>query len=351
MTLALYPWQETVWRQLNALRPNLPHAILLYGPQGAGKSQLAEYFAKTLLCENSQSEYHACGECASCVWFEAMNHPDYRRVRPETLEEAGGEAGEGGAEAGGEGATDTKKAGKAAKTPSKEIKIDQIRVLADFMNLSTHRQGLRVVVLYPAEALNMIAANALLKTLEEPPPGTVFLLVTHRRDRLLPTLLSRCRQIALPLPDHASALSWLNQQGIANAAQGLAEQGGAPLTVLHMAQEGNRDELDWFIQQLMQPSIDSALKTAEKLQKTPVSQLLICLQRWLYDLFSFKLTGTIRYYPRHRQNLAGLAQRLDLTRLLRTMKLMNQRRAIAEHPLAPKLFIEDMLLDYAALYV
>ncbi len=344
MSLALLPWQHSAWQQLDALRPRLPHAILLYGPQGIGKSQLAEYFAKSLLCENKQPGFHACEKCVSCVWFEAMNHPDYRRVRPELLEE-----GEGGTEeADGE---EAKKGSKASKTPSKEIKIDQIRVLADFMNISTHRQGLRVVVLYPAEALNLMAANALLKTLEEPPPNTVFVLVTHRRDRLLPTLLSRCRQIALSLPDHAGALSWLTQQGITDAAQWLAEQGGAPLGVMQVAQDGNREDLDWFVQQLMQPSIENALKTAEKLQKTPVLALLMCLQRWLYDLFSFKLAGTIRYYPRHQKNLAGLAQRLDLTLLLRTMKSMNQRRAIAEHPLAPKLFIEDMLLDYSALYV
>src|SRR5206468_1148966 len=136
------------------------------------------------------------------------NHPDYRRVRPEALEDDA-PAGEGDEAAAG----DTDKKAKS-KTASKDIKIEQVRALSDFMNISTHRQGLRVVVLYPAEALNMPASNALLKTLEEPPPGTVFLLASNGLDRLLPTILSRCRKFALPMPDHAQALAWLQAQGV-----------------------------------------------------------------------------------------------------------------------------------------
>jgi DNA polymerase-3 subunit delta' len=108
-------------------------------------------------------------------------------------------------------AREAKKSAKS-KTPSKDIKIEQIRNLADFMNISTHRQGLRVVVLYPAEALNTPASNALLKTLEEPPPGTLFLLASNSLDRLLPTILSRCRKFALPMPSHEQALTWLKAQ-------------------------------------------------------------------------------------------------------------------------------------------
>jgi DNA polymerase-3 subunit delta' len=345
MNNPLYPWQNTAWQQFQALRGRMPHALLLHGPQGIGKADFAEYLAKSVLCENPQADHHACGQCPSCIWIGQMNHPDFRRVRPETLEEEGAaEAGEGGESEGG-----GKKSAKP-KTPSKEIKIDQIRALADFMNIATHRQGLRVVVLYPAECLNLMASNALLKTLEEPPPATLFLLVTHRPDRLLPTILSRCRQFALHAPDHAAALAWLQQQGVPKAADWLAEQGGAPLLAKQMAELGERDEIDWFLQQLATPGVENALRMADKLQKTPASQLLLWLQRWLYDLLSCKLAGTIRYYPRQQKALAALAQGVDLARLLHVLKLINQRRAIVDHPLAPKLFIEDMLLDYSALY-
>ncbi len=346
----LYPWQNEAWQQFHALRERMPHAILLHGPHGIGKADFAQYLAKSVLCEQPLAGHHACGQCPSCVWIGQMNHPDLRRVRPETLEEegaadatAGGEAGEGGE--GGDG----KKAAKS-KTPSKEIKIDQIRALADFMNIATHRQGLRVVVLYPAESLNLMAANALLKTLEEPPPSTLFLLVAHRPDRLLPTILSRCRQFALHAPKYEMALAWLQQQGVPKAADYLAEEGGAPLLAKQMAEQGGRDEIDWFLQQLAQPSVENALRIADKLQKAPVSPLLLWLQRWLYDLLSCKLTGTIRYYPRQQKALAALAQGVDLARLLHGVKAINSRRAIVDHPLAPKLFIEDMLLDYAAVF-
>lgn len=334
----IYPWQEQAWTQLQQMRVRLPHAILFYGPAGIGKADFIEAFAQALLCENVRPDGHACGECASCGWFAQGNHPDYRRVRPEALEDEAPPAE-------GEEAGDADKKGKS-KTASKDIKIEQVRALADFMNISTHRQGLRVVVLYPAEALNMPASNALLKTLEEPPPGTVFLLASNGLDRLLPTILSRCRKFALPMPDHAQALAWLEAQGVQDADGWLREQGGAPLAALNQAETGSREELDALLQILAQPSVDAALRAADKLSKAPLASLVAWQQRWLYDVFSYKLSGTIRYYPRYRQQLANLAGRVHTARLMQAIKATNERRAVADHPLSPKLFVEDMLLDY-----
>ncbi len=338
--MTMYPWQQEPWARLQHLRERLPHAILFHGPAGIGKADFIEAFAQSLLCENVRPDGHACGACASCGWFAQGNHPDYRRVRPEALED-----GEPAAE-GEDGAEDKKS--KSTKTASKDIKIEQVRNLSDFMNISTHRQGLRVVVLYPAEALNMPASNALLKTLEEPPPGTVFLLASNSLDRLLPTILSRCRKFALPMPDHAEALGWLQQQGVQDADGWLREQGGAPLAALAQSETGNRDELDALLQILAQPSVDAALRAADRLSKTPLSALVAWQQRWLYDVFSYKLSGTIRYYPRYQRELAGLAARMSTPNLMRAIKSANERRAVADHPLSPKLFVEDMLLDYTA---
>ena len=162
----IFPWQQDAWQRLQAMRARLPHALLFHGTGGSGKTQFVEAFAQSLLCEKVQPDGRACGECASCGWFAQDSHPDYRRVRPEALDDEPGEEGEG-AEAADTGAKKSK-----TKAPSREIRIEQIRALADFMNISTHRRGLRVVVLYPAEALNLPSSNALLKTLEEPPPGT-----------------------------------------------------------------------------------------------------------------------------------------------------------------------------------
>ncbi|NEX59704.1 DNA polymerase III subunit delta' [Noviherbaspirillum galbum] len=349
MTDFAYPWLAGPWHRLQALRERLPHALLFHGPEGIGKTAFAELFAQALLCQAPAPDGRPCGRCDSCGWFSQYSHPDYRRVRPEVLDEDGGEGGDGDANA--EDAKETKGGkSKASKTPSKEIKIDQVRALADFMNISTHRQGLRVVVLYPAEALNTASANALLKTLEEPPPGTVFLLVSHSLDRLLPTILSRCRKFALAMPPAAEAMAWLEGQGVNEADVWLAEQGGAPLNALAASESGMREVLDEFLHLLLKPGTDSALKGAEKLQKTPVPQLVAWLQRWVHDVISLKLSGRIRYYPRYRQQLAALADKVDTAGLLRMQKSLNDRRAVAEHPLAPRLVIEDMLLDYARIF-
>ena len=338
--MSMYPWQEDAWTRLQAMRGRLPHAILFHGPAGIGKADFIEAFAQALLCENVRPDGHACGACASCGWFVQGNHPDYRRVRPEALED------EAPAAEGDEAPAEEKKT--KSKTASKEIKIEQVRALADFMNISTHRQGLRVVVLYPAEALNMPASNALLKTLEEPPPGTVFLLASNGLDRLLPTILSRCRKFALPMPDHAQALAWLETQGVNDADGWLREQGGAPLAALTQAETGSREELDSLLQVLAQPSVDAALRSADKLSKAPLASLVAWQQRWLYDVFSYKLSGVIRYYPRYQRELAALAGRVHVANLMQAIKSTNERRAVADHPLSPKLFVEDMLLDYTA---
>jgi DNA polymerase-3 subunit delta' len=348
MALTIYPWQEDAWQQLHALRGRLPHAILLHGNKGIGKTDFAEAYAASLLCESPQSDGHACGTCLSCGWFGQYAHPDYRRVRPEILD--GGDGGDVADDGEGAGAGEEKKTAKSSKTPSKEIRIEQIRALADFMNISTHRNGKRVVLLYPAEALNTISANALLKTLEEPPPETVFLMVSNSLDRLLPTILSRCRKLALPMPSTTVALAWLAQQQVRDGDMWLAEQGGAPLAARELAQAGSHDHQDELLGMLARPSVEAALKVAEKLQKAPVVELVVCLQRWLHDMFSVKLSGKLRYYPRRHNELVALAARIALPDLLKAIELARERRAIAQHPLAPRLFIEDMLLDYLHLF-
>jgi DNA polymerase III subunit delta' len=196
----------------------------------------------------------------------------------------------------------------------------------------------------------MAAANALLKTLEEPPAHTVFLLVCNSIDRLLPTVLSRCRKFVLPMPSREQALAWLERQGVANAGDWLAELGGAPLMASAQAAVEAREVKEELLHALSAPGIDAVLQSAERLQKAAVPELVIWTQRWLYDMFSLKLCGRIRYYPRYRKQLQSLAQRAELARLMRALKSANERRAIAEHPLAARLFIEDMLLDYASVF-
>lgn len=349
MSHPLFHWQLEAWTQLQSMRGRMPHAILLYGPEGIGKTIFAEHLAQSLLCETPQADGHACGSCASCGWFVQYSHPDYRRVRPELLDEEESANADAEAAVGAEAATE-KKSAKASKAPSKEIVINQIRALSDFMNISTHRQGRRVIVLYPAEALNVPAANALLKSLEEPNPNTVFILVSNSLDKLLPTILSRCHKFALTMPSQADALAWLKSQKLTDADVWLAQQGGAPLLALAVAQSENSGELDDFLKQLSKPSVETSLKLAEKCQKSDVPTTVAWLQRWLYDMFSYKQTGRIRYYPRYQKELSALSSRIHDAALLKVIRATNERQQIATHPLSAKLFMEDMLLEYSALF-
>jgi len=340
MSDALLPWQPASWAKLMQMQGRFPHAVLLHGPEGIGKTRFAERLAQALLCEQPLPDGQPCDACLACGWFAQYAHPDYRRVRPENLEESG--SGEGEPEAAG--------TAKAEKTASKEIRIEQIRALSGFMNVSTHRRGRRVVLLHPAEALNSIASNALLKTLEEPAPDTIFIMVSNSIDRLLPTILSRCRKLPMPLPDAAQSLQWLKAQGVNDAESWLAEQGGAPLSALAEAESGSREAINTLLAHLANPAPETALKTADLLQKSAPAEVTAWLQRWLYDLLSVKFSGKIRYYPKYRREIDALAQRSNPRQLLTVLKQVNDRRAIADHPLSAKLFIEDMLLDYSTVF-
>ncbi len=151
-------------------------------------------------------------------------------------------------------------------------------------------------------------------------------------------------------PSRDDALLWLKAQGVKDADNWLAVQGGAPLAAAELAQSETREAMDEFLQHLAKPGIEGALKTADRLQKTSVVDQVEWLQRWLYDVFSIKLTGKIRYHPRYQKELAALAAQTEVSQLLHALKATNERRAIAEHPLSAKLFIEDMLLDYSTLF-
>lgn len=332
----IYPWHMAAWQEWQSLQERLPHAILFYGNEGIGKTKFVEHAAQSLLCEQKDQEGHACGECQSCVWVMQYGHPDYRRIRPEFLEEEIEEE-----------LVEDKKAGKTTKA-SREIKIDQIRALVDFMNISTHRNGKRVIVIYPAEALNGVAANALLKTLEEPVPNTVFLLISHSLDRLMPTILSRCRQFVLSSPGFDEALMWLQKEGVREPDVYLHQEGGAPLAAYTAYTVGLAKELEILLNVLSKPEIEAALKGVEQLQKAPISQIVLWFSRWIYDVMLAKSGQGVRYYVTYKPQIIALADKIPMESILVLCRLSAEYRQIAEHPLSPKLFLEEILLSYIA---
>ncbi|WP_449412857.1 DNA polymerase III subunit delta' [Pandoraea soli] len=339
----LYPWQSQDWTRLNDLRAQMPHALLLQAVPGIGELALARTFAQGLLCESPRADHLPCGTCGACQWFASGNHPDFRAICPEILADSlpGADAR---AEADGD---------KKTKTPSKEIKIEQVREVIDFASLGSHRQGRRVVLLYPAEALNVHAANALLKTLEEPPEGVVFLLVTTQPDRLLPTILSRCRRMVLTRPDHAQATQWLmSDAGLdaATAAAVLAETGGAPLAARTLAEPDERAWRDWLIGQLAQGAAIDGFACAEQLHKGNLPGILETLQRWRFDVLAQRMAGTVRFFPSHAQALRRCGDATDDVRLLGFLRELAQQRQVQNHPLNTRVLLEALFLQYQQLF-
>jgi DNA polymerase-3 subunit delta' len=328
----IYPWQQKDFVRLQGLRKRPVHAILFRGPQGIGKFDLAINFAQSLLCQHSGSSGLACGKCDSCHWFEQLSHPDFRLVQPDSLSLNDDEL-------------------ESGKKASRQISVDQVRGLSDFFGMSAHQGGRRVVVIRPAEAMNVNAANALLKSLEEPPPGVLFILVSHKAQQLLPTVLSRCLSFPMLGPDVANAVLWLQGRGIRNPLEVLASAGYSPLQAVLQDQLPGRDERVRLLRGLRQPDSLDVFGLADALQKTEQVLVVQWLQQWTYDLSAMKLTGTLRYHPGEEAFIGKLVEPVPTSNLARLQKLLLVAKREAQHTLNPKLFVESLLLTYRQLVV
>jgi DNA polymerase III subunit delta' len=321
------------------MRERLPHAVLLYGRQGIGKLIFSRALAAGLLCESPDSDSFACGSCLSCNWLAQDNHPDYRLVEPENR-----------AEVEGEDIIEVASSSGKSKNKSRYITVDQIRALSGLVSLSTHRHGLRIVVIHPAETLNSNAANALLKMLEEPPPATLFVLVTHQLQRLLPTIRSRCHKIAMPMPSRFEAEAWLAAQDVKNPALCLAQFGGAPLAALQAWVDGEVEDVEGFISQLSQGERIDPFTTAAHWGKADFGSAITVLQKWSHDLISARFSASVRYHPARLLSLQEMAKSVDLRLLLDYQRKLVEARAAAAHPLNAELQLEALLIRYAQLF-
>ena len=328
----IYPWQAEVWHHLNQDIKRLPHAVLLHGRAGIGKYDFARYFSQSLLCTSPNSQGEACGVCSSCVWFSENSHPDFRLLSPEQESDADDES------------VSTKKTKK-----KKQISVSQIRDLSSFLSLTSHRSnGLRIVLIQPAEALNIASANALLKMLEEPAEGVIFILVAHQLQRLLPTIISRCLKINMPIPDEAQALAWLSEQGVKNAKQQLTYLDGSPIKVFNEQLQFNQFTETWRLLSLgnrLEPHI-----AAPALILHSVETGIIALQKWIYDIVAMKLTCQIRYHAAQASALQALAEKVNLSKLFDLQKKVEAIRKLASHPLNHELQMESLLLEYTKIF-
>lgn len=340
-----FPWQTELAINWLGTRERFAHAWLIHGLAGIGKREFVFAAAAALLCESPVNGL-ACGKCLACGWVSHGNHPDLKRIRPEALaleegtdETVGDDEMESSSDA-------TASGGTTKRAPSKDIRVDQIRAMESWFNHATHRGGWRVAVIYPAEALTTISGNSLLKVLEEPPASTVFLLVADAPDRLLPTLLSRCRRLALPTPSHTDAMRWLEGQGIKSPDQWLAAAGGAPVQARKLAQSDAPAcpaWLDGLLQSLHSGRTLDLGALADTISKTPTPQWLDALSRIAVDMNLVVHGLAPRYFPRLGRNLTDVVRHCEAKKLSELSKWLAEQSRLATHPLNAKLFAQSAL--------
>jgi DNA polymerase-3 subunit delta' len=338
----IYPWQQTIWQKLLHSRSLWGHALLFKGKKGTGKYDFARRLAKSLSCTAPAANRQACGQCASCGWFEQNGHPNFYQIVPEAFATVAGETAE-------KEENDDKSSATTKKSTSQQIGIEQIRKLNDFVYLTGHQSGYKIILVYPAEAVNNAAANALLKKLEEPPENVLFILVTHQPQHLLPTIRSRCQQLAMPLPDVATSSAWLRQQGVTDPEECLAAAGYSPLLALQLAKGDNAQSFEQFIRQIADPKRLDPLLLAEALQQNSLPVVVNWLQKWCYDLISYRTTGKVRYFLKQLPAIQALGDQLDPLACGTFFRELSNKQKLAHHPLNPRLFLEDLFIAYAAL--
>jgi len=344
MTTELYPWQHDDWMRLQALRARLPSGLLIKGGKGIGKFDLAMNFAQSLLCQQPDQSGTACGDCDQCLWFGQASHPDFRLLQPGALAVKEADANP-------ESSAWIQRAATEAladknKKPGKKVSVDQVRVLNDFINQSSHQGGKRIVVIYPAETMNVNAANALLKSLEEAAQDLLFILVTHKPQQLLPTVLSRCLAFTITPPDRGSATAWLQAQGVDHPDKASAIAGFSPLAAVDVAELANSKERESLLRAVRQPSSLDVFALAETLQKTEQTLVVQWLQQWSFDLSMMKATGKLRYHLGEETSIKTLVEPLALLDLARLSGYLQTAKREAQHTLNPKLFLESLLLAY-----
>ncbi|WP_110950629.1 DNA polymerase III subunit delta' [Pseudomonas bohemica] len=320
-----YPWQASLWQQL-AGRTQHAHAYLLHGPAGIGKRALAERLMHLLLCQQPQG-LEACGQCKSCSLLTAGSHPDNYILEPEEADKA--------------------------------IKVDQVRDLVSFVVQTSQMGGRKVVLIEPVESMNINAANALLKSLEEPSGDTVLLLVSHQPSRLLPTIKSRCVQQACPLPGEAVSIAWLAkalpERNDDERLELLTLAAGSPLAAVNLQAQGVREQRALVV---------DGVKKLLKGQQSPtqlaegwkdISLLL------LFDWFCDWSNLILRYQLTDDENGLGLA---DMRKVLQYLAqkspqgkvlamqdwvLLQRQKVLSKANLNRVLLLEALLVQWASL--
>lgn len=317
------PWLAAPLAQ--ALASHRGHALLVHGAPGVGAMAFALTLAQAWLCESDATPARPCGRCGSCRLVQSRVHPDLTVLMPEALRR----------EHDWPLPDDRADADDSKRKPSRQIRIDEVRLLIDRCTRTSARGRGKVALLHPADALNAASANALLKTLEEPAPGTRLLLTTADPAALLPTVRSRCQSLRLAEPTTEVAMAWLQAQGAADADGArvlLAACSGRPLDALALLQAGV-DARAWV-------ALPAAVAAGQAgaLAGWPVPRSLDALQKVCHDALARALGGPSRYFPSSAVPAAAAPAALSAW----SRELQRVARH-AEHPWSDALLIEALV--------
>lgn len=321
----LHPWLNDPWRQIQAARERLPHALLIGGPVGLGKFNFSQTLAAGLLCKSPLPEGVACGQCKSCHLFKAGNHPDFRLTRP--------------------------------KEDASLIVVDQVRELIGFLSLRPHTSDRKLVVLAPAETMNINAANSLLKILEEPPADSILILVSNNAQALSATVRSRCTQLTLSPPSTEDGVKWLQSNGLDSldrrAAQDLlAAAGGAPLRARELEEQGFVQARKMMLEDLRSLQARSAdpVSCAVRWKTLGASFCLGWLSGLIADLvqLSYVHTDSARLNnPSQHQTLREMSNNTNPSLLFELFEKSVEAENLSATPLDDTLLLEDILIGWS----
>jgi len=317
------PWQQQQWQKLlsSRARDSLPHALLVTGRSGLGKQRFAQQFAEVLLCSEQQAM--PCGQCKGCRLIAAGTHPDLRIVAP--IED------------------------------KRVISVDQIRELTHYLSLTALYGGYQVVLITPADLMNINAANSLLKTLEEPPARTLLMLVSDRPAALSATIRSRCQVIHFEKPPTIAALEWLKAQpptiSQQEASTLLELADGAPLKAVEMAGKGViglRAEMLDDLEKLAAGRCDP-IEITKKWLKLGKKESLYCIYGWLVDMVRMKMAHQPPYITNTdvATRLHKMAVNIELSLLYKRLDQVNEALRLADNQsLNAELLLEGVLVGW-----
>ena len=320
-TARLLPWHATATTQLRQAwgANRLPHAILVHGAEGLGTGAFAAWLATAVLCERStHSELDVCGSCASCALVKAGSHPDLHWVAPEE--------------------------------DKQQLSVDQVRAACEKLSKTSFRQGYKVAIIEPAHQMTPGAANSVLKTLEEPTPGSLLVLLTSRPSGLLPTVRSRCQKLTITRPSKDEALAWLKQAAGKDVSPSLLEfSGGAPLRALEYA-DGRFDALNEqmlkSLQDLLSGDAD-VTQVAAEWEKDALIDRLIWLDLWLSSTARAAIAGSDERFtfPTGPAHLPSLPRPLNINALYSMVDRTRALKAqLARTALQRELAVESWLI-------